>query len=562
MKKSNCCFFIWLFIFLVVPAVAQSDELPAVSSANPARSTSSEIPNDSVFHIVPLDKITDSPVHWVTAGGGVLAFGSGQQVYFSLEEDPSIILASLSLDHAVSEGLVLGRYAYLAQDRFGLRMFDLEDPSNPIDLGFHDLVGPASHLASWGNLLLVGDGGPVIRLFEIDLSEDRSSPDAVQTIFVDRGSIPVGAPVTAITVGADGKAYIASEREVKVYDLSDPSNPVEVDSFPVTVPVRSMAVNGNYLFVAGAEGLNVLDLSIPEKAATLATYRDSGESLYLAGRRVYLAAGADGLHTLRAGPDGPATFDVQMGDSGFVPHAINIHTGDTIRWIWAGPEYSTIFGTPRILSAASDFITEQGRFRSPHTFNKPGTFRYDCIPSCFGGLAGTVSVVTPLATGISITPPSIDFGNVTVGTSSDQTITITNTSVASVLHGTVGSLSAPFSVVSGGGAFNNVLPGNSVTVTVRFSPAAAGLSSATLTITHTLGVQSGSTDVPLSGTGVSPINISVTPATVDFGSVAIGSSSDQTITITNQSSSTGTLTGSVGTLLPHSRLSQGEGSSS
>ena len=182
-------------------------------------------------------------------------------------------MASLSLDHAVSEGLVLGRYAYLAQDRFGLRMFDLEDPSNPIDLGFHDLVGPASHLASWGNLLLVGDGGPVIRLFEIDLSEDRSSPDAVQTVFADRGSIPVGAPATAITVGADGKAYIAAENEVRVYDISNPSKPVEVDRFSVTLPVRSMGVNGNDLYLAaGDEGLHIVDFQFLERHQPLATH--------------------------------------------------------------------------------------------------------------------------------------------------------------------------------------------------------------------------------------------------------------------------------------------------
>ena len=546
MKRSIYVFLILLFIF---PLAVHPAEPTAVSGPNPAWSSCAEIPNDPLFHIVVLDKITDSPVHWVTAGGGVLAFGSGRQVYLSLEEDPSAILASLSLDHAVSEGLVLGRYAYLVQDRSGLRILDLEDPSNPIDLGFYDLPYSGFHLASWGSFIFVGNDSDGVRILEIAPSEEESSPNESRIILADRGFIHVGKPLAAITTSADGKTYVATENEVRMYDLSDPSNPVAVDSFPLTVPVRSMAVNGDHLFAAaGTEGLYVIELSIPEKTVTLTTYGAPSESLHLAGRRVYLAGGTDGLLSLQAGPTGAATFDVQVGDFGFVPHAINIHTGDTIRWIWAAPGYPTISGTSHVLSLTSDFVTEQERFRSPHTFNRPGTFRYDCIPSCSGGLAGSVSVATPLASGISITPSSTDFGNVTVGTPSDQTITIANTSVASVLHGTVGSLSAPFSVVSGGGAFNNVLPGQSVSATVRFLPAAAGLSSATLTITHTLGVQSGSTDVPLSGTGVNPINISVTPATINFGSVAIGSSSDQTITLTNQSSSTGTLTGSVGAL--------------
>jgi plastocyanin len=553
-KKAFFVFSILLLVFHVGAVFANPTAL-----SDPAWPPSSEISNLSPYHIVPLDKIVDSPVRWVTAGGGVLAFGSGQWVGFSLEEDPSTIISSLSFDHTVSEGLVLGRHAFLSQDGLGLRILDLEDSSNPVDLGFYALLGSAFHLASWGNFLFVGDDRDGVRALEIYPSEQENVPYTSQTILVDQGFIHVGKPITAITVSAGGKAYVATENEVRVYDISDPSKPVEVDRFSINLPVRSMGVNGSVLFLAaGDEGLHIVDLSVPGIASTLTTLRIPSESLYLAGRRVYLAAGTGGLNVLQVGPNAPATFDVQVGDSGFVPYAINIHTGDTIRWIWAAPGYPTISGTSHFLNAISDFVTEQGRFRSPHTFNKPGTFRYDCFPSCSGGLAGTVSVVTPLATGISITPPSIDFGNVTVGTPSDQTITIANTSVASVLHGTVGSLSAPFSVVSGGGVFNNVLPGQSVPVTVRFLPAAAGLSSATLTITHTLGVQTDSTDVPLSGTGVNPINISVAPATVNFGSVAIGSSSDQTITITNQSSSTGTLTGNVGTLFaPFSVVSGG-----
>ncbi len=562
MKKSIVPF---LILFFVIALTARPGEPSTTNSINSASPPPSEIPYDSAFQIVPSDKISDSPVHWVTAGGGVLAYGSGRQIHFVLEVYPFEIVSSLSFDQDISQALILGRYAFIGQESSGIRLLDLADPFEPIDLGLYTLPISASHLASFGNLLLVGDGGPLIRLFEIDLSEDQGSPTASQTVFVDRGSIPIGTPVTAITVGADAKAYIASEREVKVYDLSDPSNPVEVDRFSLTVPVRSMAVNGDYLFAAaGAEGLYVIDLSVPEKTVTLttcgATDGASGESLYVAGRKIYLAGGADGLQLLEVGPTGPATFDVLVGNYGFVPHTVNIHTGDTIRWIWMGPGSLTASGTFHILSSIGSSATKTESLISPHTFDTPGTFQFDCIPSCSSGMAGTVSVVTPLASGdVSITPPSIDFGNVTVGTPSDQTFTIANTSVASVLHGTVGSLSPPFSVVSGGGAFNNVLPGQSVAVTVRFLPAAAGLSSATLTVTHTLGLQSGSTDVPLNGTGVSPINISVTPATINFGSVAIGSSSDQTITITNQSSSTGRLTGSVGTLSAPFSIVSGEG---
>ena len=206
-----------------------------------------------------------------------------------------------------------------------------------------------------------------------------------------------------------------------------------------------MAVNGNVLFAAaGADGLQVFDLSAPGKTATLATYGAPGESLYIAGRKLYLTGGADGLQLLEVGPSGTVTFDVQVGDSGFVPHTITINAGDTVKWISAAPGSSAAFKTPRILSAAPELVIEQERFKSPHTFNKPGTFHYDCIPSCPGGMGGTVSVVIPLASSnISITPPSVDFGNVTVGTSSDQIITITNITLASLIN-TSNNCNSPF----------------------------------------------------------------------------------------------------------------------
>ena len=139
MKKTLCVSWILLLVFYVGAGFANST---AVS--DPAWSASSEISNPSLFHIVPLDKIANSPVHWVTAGGGVLAFGAGQRVDLALEEDPYTVVASLSFDHIVSEGLIVGRYAFLNQNESGLRVLDLEDPSNPLDLGLCSFSGPIS----------------------------------------------------------------------------------------------------------------------------------------------------------------------------------------------------------------------------------------------------------------------------------------------------------------------------------------------------------------------------------------------------------------------------------
>ena len=129
--------------------------------------SSSEIANQAGFSIEAFEKMTDGPVQWVTAGQGVLVYGAGQEAYLAPEETPDITVASLTFDHNISEALILGRLAFLSEEGVGLRILDLEDPSNPIDLGSYDLPGTTFHLAHWGGFLFIGgeDGG--VRVLEV-----------------------------------------------------------------------------------------------------------------------------------------------------------------------------------------------------------------------------------------------------------------------------------------------------------------------------------------------------------------------------------------------------------
>lgn len=103
---------------------------------------------------------------------------------------------------------------------------------------------------------------------------------------------------------------------------------------------------------------------------------------------------------------------------------------------------------------------------------------------------------------MTVSPTSIDFGDVIVGQLIHRSITITNESSSNNnLTGNVGSLPAPFSIESGGGSFN-LPPGNSKSVTVRFSPASTSPFSQTLSITHNATNNSSPTNIFLSGQGV------------------------------------------------------------
>ncbi|MGQ9560205.1 MAG: NosD domain-containing protein [Candidatus Oleimicrobiaceae bacterium] len=167
----------------------------------------------------------------------------------------------------------------------------------------------------------------------------------------------------------------------------------------------------------------------------------------------------------------------------------------------------------------------------------------------------------PQVVSISVSPISVAFGNVAVGQSSDRNVTITNQSTSTgTLSGNVSVVGTDFWIASGGGSYS-LSPGQSRIVTVRFSPTAATSRSGTLVISHNATNQSSPINVSLTGTGTSIISsISVSPTSVDFGNLAVGQSSDRDVTITNQSTSTGTLSGNVSVVGTDFWIASGGGS--
>jgi hypothetical protein len=196
--------------------------------------------------------------------------------------------------------------------------------------------------------------------------------------------------------------------------------------------------------------------------------------------------------------------------------------------------------------------TSSGTFSQTLSITHNATNQTNPVSVPVSGM-GTTAVIL-----MDISPASLDFGNVFVGKSASQTLMITNQSSSTdVLEGTVNSLSGPFLVVSGGGTFS-LAPGKSRSVTISFSPGSEGTFSETLLITHNATNQGNPTSISVNGVGLALINFSITPSSVDFGNIRVGSSSTQTFIIKNESTSTGTLQGSVGTLSgPFSILSGG-----
>jgi beta-lactamase superfamily II metal-dependent hydrolase/predicted extracellular nuclease len=169
--------------------------------------------------------------------------------------------------------------------------------------------------------------------------------------------------------------------------------------------------------------------------------------------------------------------------------------------------------------------------------------------------AATVPLTGNAITGISVSPPSVDFGTVPPGSTTPTTLTIENTDPVNAV-----TLTPPFAITgTDASAFSVGAPGttflggaDSTPLIVSFQPATPGPKSATLQVTS---VQSGSRSIPLSGLAACPaITVSGTPPAALVGIsyttafTATGGISPYTFSVANGTPPPGLLLHADGTL--------------
>jgi Abnormal spindle-like microcephaly-assoc'd, ASPM-SPD-2-Hydin/Protein of unknown function (DUF1573) len=177
------------------------------------------------------------------------------------------------------------------------------------------------------------------------------------------------------------------------------------------------------------------------------------------------------------------------------------------------------------------------------------TFNAVFTPTTAGAVTGSVKLTTngtPSSltinlggTGVAtqatmtVNPSPVAFGNVSVGSNSTKTVTVSNTGnatlniTAATISGTgyTMSLTAPTSVNAGG----------NTTFTVTFAPTTAASSTGTIQITSNASATPAS--VTLTGAGVQA-QVSASPTSVAFSSVVDGNSNSQPVTLHNGGNST------------------------
>jgi hypothetical protein len=172
------------------------------------------------------------------------------------------------------------------------------------------------------------------------------------------------------------------------------------------------------------------------------------------------------------------------------------------------------------------------------------TLTVSFAPATVGSTTGSLSVVssaTNSPAAISLTgtgvlpqlganPASFNFGNVLVGSSGSQTITLTNGGTASVaISG--GSASGTGFSMSGLSAMT-LNAGQSTSFIAQFAPTATGAATGSVSISSN--APGSPLTIALSGSGTQALpQLTINPASAPFGNVTVASSSTQNVTLTN-----------------------------
>jgi hypothetical protein len=147
-------------------------------------------------------------------------------------------------------------------------------------------------------------------------------------------------------------------------------------------------------------------------------------------------------------------------------------------------------------------------------------------------LTGTGTGTKTTAAGrLSITPGAVNFGNVSVGATGSKPITM-SASGANVTVSADSSSSSRF-VLQGVSLPFTIAAGNSSSFNVAFKPTGSGTVSGSLSFTSNAS-NGTKASVPLSGTGTTTTTkgqLSITPASVNFGDVNVGATGTEAITM-------------------------------
>ena len=372
---------------------------------------------------------------------------------------------------------------------------------------FNAIFAPASAGAASGTLSIVSNASnsPLsIPLSGTGLAAGALTANPTSANF---GNVTLGSnqtiPVTVTNTGGEGITLSSAAATGPGFSFTGPNLPVTLSA--------GQGATFNVIFTPSATGAASGALTINSNASNATL------SVPLSGTGV-----AQGQ--LGSNPFSFSFGNIQDGTSKSLSGSLT-NNGGTSLTISA----ATASGTGFSLSGLSLPVTL--------TAGQSTSFTVLFSPTASGAATGSVSITSngsnanlsiPLSgTGVAqgalaANPTSLAFGSVQVGTSTSSSETLTNTGGSSVTITQASSSAAAFSI-SGLSLPLTLTANQSVTFTATFTPTSAGAASGSLAVASN--ASNSSLNIALSGTGTAAGQLAVSPTSLSFGNVVVGSNS-------------------------------------
>jgi len=228
----------------------------------------------------------------VADGIAYIINGIGLRLYDVSVHNNPFYLGTLTTDMSFYDLALAGSLVYVAAGVDGLRVVDVSDPTNPIEIGaFEDVYS-----VTWKSLvvgsyaLLAHDSDGVL---VVDIS-DQENPELA-------GSFPTSDAVRDIAVSGDRMYVAASDAGLRIADITDPTAPVEIGALDTSNAWRLEPV-GDVVYVVKAIAnqpyeLYAVDVSDPAAPVQLGTMQFPGLvwDLIADGDHLYVAGHDDGV---------------------------------------------------------------------------------------------------------------------------------------------------------------------------------------------------------------------------------------------------------------------------
>ncbi|MFC2160732.1 carboxypeptidase regulatory-like domain-containing protein [Acidobacteriota bacterium] len=178
---------------------------------------------------------------------------------------------------SISDIKIVGNYAYVAAGADGLFVVDLTDAENPVIAGSNDSPYLARGVVVTGNYAYVTDHiNQGLRVFDISTP---SNPIEVETAFLLYPGRTRGIVLSGNYIYVTASVWMdQGERGVRIIDITVPDAPVQVEFYGIERGLGWPEVSGDFLFIPTRNELHVVDISVPDVPVEATIYHFEGSS--------------------------------------------------------------------------------------------------------------------------------------------------------------------------------------------------------------------------------------------------------------------------------------------